>query len=254
MPNKIILITGGTGKVGSQLVKQFASLGYKVIVSGRTMSKLKALADEINSNNNHCVFPIQVDHEKEDAANKIISFLNSHDFMPDVLINNVRNISNLRIGESGITDRQAWLGEFTVGVVNSYELSMALVLHEHTRLQAIINITSMYGIVAPNLALYEDHQKQSPIQYGVVKAALIHLTKELAVRLAEFKVRVNSIAYGGIEGRVDEEFKKRYAKLCPQGCMLQEEDVVGAAEFLATDKSMGVTGHNLVVDGGWTIW
>jgi NAD(P)-dependent dehydrogenase (short-subunit alcohol dehydrogenase family) len=92
------------------------------------------------------------------------------------------------------------------------------------------------------------------VHYGVVKAALIHLTKELAVRFADKNIRVNAVSFGGVEGRVDNQFKKRYADLCPNGRMLNDNDLTGAIDFLISRNSLAVTGHNLVVDGGWTIW
>ncbi len=79
-------------------------------------------------------------------------------------------------------------------------------------------------------------------------------TKNLAVQLAKLNIRVNSISYGGVEGRASKEFKERYARLCPIARMLKIKEVVGAVEFLATDMSSGMIGHNLIIDGGWTIW
>lgn len=112
----------------------------------------------------------------------------------------------------------------------------------------------MYGIVPPNPSLYKNPEQDSPIQYGVAKAAQIHLTKELAIRLASKNIKVNAISFGGIEGRVDNEFRNKYAKLCPLKNMLKEEDVIGAIDFLASNNSVGMTGHNLVIDGGWSVW
>ena len=101
---------------------------------------------------------------------------------------------------------------------------------------------------------FEDKYKSSPIYYGVSKAAEIHLTKELAARLSDKKIRVNSISFGGFEGRVSKSFKKRYSKMCPLGRMLKPEEVFKPIWFLCSDQSSGATGHNLVIDGGWTIW
>ena len=66
---------------------------------------------------------------------------------------------------------------------------------------------------------------------------------------------MNSVSFGGVEGRVDEAFKKRYSNLCPQGRMLKLEDILEPINFLLDEKmSSGMTGHNLLVDGGWSIW
>ena len=75
----------------------------------------------------------------------------------------------------------------------------------------VVNIGSIYGSVVPNAKLYKNFHKESSIQYGVTKSALEHLTKELSVRLAKKFVRVNCAAFGGVEGRVNQSFKKRYA-------------------------------------------
>ena len=125
---------------------------------------------------------------------------------------------------------------------------------ENSKLKNIINVSSIYGMVAPTPGIYKDFEKESPINYGVAKAALIQLTRELAVRLADKNIRVNSISYGGVEGRADKNFKKRYGQFCPDGRMLRRDEVYGAISFLLSEASSGMTGHNLVVDGGWTIW
>ena len=112
----------------------------------------------------------------------------------------------------------------------------------------------MYGVVPPNKNLYTDKYESSPIYYGVSKAAEIHLSKELAVRLADKKIRVNSISFGGIEGRVNKKFKNLYAKMCPLGRMLKPNEVFEPVWFLSSNQSSGATGHNLIIDGGWTTW
>ena len=105
-----------------------------------------------------------------------------------------------------------------------------------------------------NKNLYVDKYASSPIYYGVSKAAEIHLTKELAVRLSDYKIRVNSISFGGFEGRVNKNFKKKYSKMCPIGRMLKPYEVFEPLWFLSSNQSSGATGHNLVIDGGWTTW
>ena len=82
----------------------------------------------------------------------------------------------------------------------------------------------------------------------------MHLTKELAVRFADHHIRVNCIAYGGVEGRVDTEFKARYASHLPLGRMLKEEDLIGPLRSLIQDDMCAITGHVVNADGGWTLW
>jgi NAD(P)-dependent dehydrogenase (short-subunit alcohol dehydrogenase family) len=170
------------------------------------------------------------------------------------LVNNARSLDSLKTDSLGQTSREDFLAEYLMDVVVPYELSMGLFNAQPDQLCTITNIGSQYGVVAANPHLYDDYPKQSPIQYGVAKAALGHLTKELAVRMASKGVRVNCIAYGGVEGRVDEAFKARYAELTPSGRMLSESEILGPLDFLVQESSSSVTGQTLVADGGWSVW
>ena len=117
----------------------------------------------------------------------------------------------------------------------------------------IINIASMYGLLPYNDYLCEG-SKAICINYGVCKAGLLQLTREMAIRLAGQGIRVNAISYGGVIGRADEAFIERYARLCPSKKMLDLNEVSGHAIYLCSDQSLGMTGHNLVVDGGFSVW
>lgn len=248
---KSILITGGTGKVGFQLVKHFLSIGFNVITTSRNEANIIKLKDKLSASDK--LYYLILDLEDQDSPEKIYNYCQAQKLDVNFVINNARNQSYLEI-ENEETTRNNWLGEYLLDVIVPYELAMQFSKDSYKSLHGIINISSMYGVVAPNPNLYKDFHKESPINYGVSKAAQIHLTKELAVRLSNKKVAVNSVSFGGIKGRVDNEFLDRYANLTPSGEMLEEEDVIGAVDFLVSNKSKHMTGHNIVVDGGWSIW
>jgi NAD(P)-dependent dehydrogenase (short-subunit alcohol dehydrogenase family) len=147
--------------------------------------------------------------------------------------------------------KENWLNEYNLDVAVSYELSM--ILAKKMPLEKIINISSIYGVSAFNPYLY-DGEFRPPLQYACAKAALIQLTKCMAVMFANKDIQVNCVSFGGIEGRVDKEFAIRYARLCPQGRMMKENEVVGVVDFLISSNSAYITGQNIVVDGGWTLW
>ncbi|MEQ8189545.1 MAG: SDR family oxidoreductase [Candidatus Eremiobacterota bacterium] len=254
MNNKTILITGGTGKIGFKLVNHFVSKGYKVVFISRYQSNIDSLIGKIADGFKDNLFGIPINLEEKDSSKKIIDILEHKNIYINILINNARNIEYLKISDELRTDREAWAGEFLLDVIVPYELSIDLANQVNSELSNIINISSMYGVVAANPNLYNDSLKESPINYSVAKAALIHLTRELSIRFAGKAIRVNSISFGGVEGRVSEEFKWKYGKLCPMGRMLKEDEVIGSVDFLVSDNSIGMIGHNLVVDGGWTIW
>jgi NAD(P)-dependent dehydrogenase (short-subunit alcohol dehydrogenase family) len=248
-----ILVTGATGKIGRALVRHFLTKGWTVIATSRSADKLAALASETGESSQR-LFGFTVDLAAQGSIHDLATDLAVKRLYPTVLVNNARDIGNLAVGGDGRPTRESWNGEFALGVVAPYELAWTLAHQNGSRLVAIVNIGSMYGIVAANPSLYVDPIRQSPIHYGPVKAALVQLTKELAVRLAPRGIRANAISLGGVEGRTDKEFHERYATLCPLRRMLREDEVAGAVEFLATNTASSMTGHNLVIDGGWTAW
>ncbi|MBV5287141.1 MAG: SDR family oxidoreductase [Methyloversatilis discipulorum] len=251
--SRSILITGATGKIGRVLARHFLALGDTVIAAGRSVDALAELDIEL-SGNGGTLHTLCADLMAPNAAAAVVDGLRRIGCMPDGLINNARNVSFLRTGVDGRVARQDFLDEFALDVVTPYELVMALADAPDSRLRAVVNIGSQYGAVAPNLRLYADPVRQSPLQYGVAKAALAHLTKELAVRLADRGIRVNCVAFGGVEGRVDEAFKQRYAALCPIGRMLGEHELAGPVDLLLSDAASAVTGHVMMADGGWSVW
>lgn len=253
MNPRTLLITGGSGKLGRSLVSHFLAAGDRVITSCRADESLEKLKIEYARYGNDFV-AIKADLTEAGAIKDIIEKLEKKDLRSDCLVNNARSISFLKVEEDGLVSRENFANEYLLDVIVPYELTMALVAQKNSQLRRVVNIGSQYGTVAANPHLYTDPIKHSPLHYGVAKAALLHLTKELAVRLANKGVQVNCAAFGGVEGRVDEAFKQRYAQLCPMGRMLRDDEVVGPVDMLLSDKCSGVTGHILAVDGGWGIW
>jgi NAD(P)-dependent dehydrogenase (short-subunit alcohol dehydrogenase family) len=251
--NRTLLLTGGTGKFGQVLVRHFAGNGWKVITTSREKSRVNRLVSGIGPVKGQ-VTGIATDLQQPGASQRLVEELSTRGLVITHLVNNARSIETLAVQQDGTTHREAFIGEFEMDVVVPYELTMCLSQSASHKLNAVVNIGSMYGEVAPNPALYNGTLDRSPIQYGVSKAALHHLTRELAVRLAPRNIRVNCVAYGGVEGRVDQGFLARYAQLVPSRRMLKEPEVIGPVEFLLGDASSSVNGHVLVADGGWSVW
>jgi NAD(P)-dependent dehydrogenase (short-subunit alcohol dehydrogenase family) len=118
---------------------------------------------------------------------------------------------------------------------------------------SVINMGSIYGMAGPDMGLYKDTPLGNPAAYAASKGGLLQLTRYLATVLAP-RVRVNAISPGGVWRNQPEAFHQRYVSRTPLGRMATEEDLKGAVAYLASDLSAYVTGHNLVVDGGWTAW
>lgn len=125
---------------------------------------------------------------------------------------------------------------------------------------SIVLFASMYGMVSPDPNVYDGQRfNKNPIEYGVGKAGIIQMAKYLAVHWADRNVRCNSISPGPFpkpvyQTKEDEEFIQRLAAKTPLGRIGRSEEIAGPVSFLLSDAASYITGHNLVVDGGWTIW
>jgi NAD(P)-dependent dehydrogenase (short-subunit alcohol dehydrogenase family) len=167
---------------------------------------------------------------------------------------------------TGETNLSGWAVPFERQTVSAWEaglrvnLTSAFVIVQAAREAlaasghgSVILIGSIYGMVGPDARLYADTSMENPAAYGASKGGLLELGRYLATTLAP-AVRVNVLSPGGVLRNQPEVFRKRYEYRTPLARMATEEDIKGAVAFLAGDLSAYVTGHNLVVDGGWTVW
>jgi NAD(P)-dependent dehydrogenase (short-subunit alcohol dehydrogenase family) len=249
---KSIFITGGGGKIGFTLTNHFLKNNYLVVITTRNKKKFLSIKKN-NLFKRQNLHIIEVDFLHKNAEKIISSYLSENKINIEHIIHNARSLDFLSIDKNGLTNKENFMGEFFLDVVFPCQLNESIINLENSNLKNIIFISSIYGIVAPTPTLYENFKMSSPINYGVCKAAQIHLTKELAVRLAP-KIKVNCISFGGIKGRSSKEFIKKYSSLNPLGKMLEDHEVIEPIQFLISENLKSMTGHNLIIDGGWTTW
>ncbi len=118
----------------------------------------------------------------------------------------------------------------------------------------IINISSLYGVVSPNHNIYPGTSIYQPASYAVSKHAVIGFTKYLASLWAKNGIRVNCLTPGGVFNGQNEVFKERFSSQVPIGRMCNPEELVEGLMFLCNPKNTHMIGHNLIIDGGWTLW
>ena len=117
----------------------------------------------------------------------------------------------------------------------------------------IINLASIYGVIAPRFEVYNNTPMTMPVEYAAIKSGLIHLTKYMAKYFKGKNIRVNTISLGGIEDKQPEAFLKAYKDFCLNKGMLNAKDVSGTVLYLLSDLSEFVNGQNIVVDDGFTL-
>ena len=252
--SECVFITGATGLLGKLYVEEFLKNDYVVVYTSSSQRKIQEMCklfhEYVSIGKLHSVF---VDLESDEAIGIIIEWIEKKGILPDYLINNARSIKYITVDDYKLIEKEKWLGEYLLDVVVPYKLMIALSSMKGGRMKSIVNVASMYGFLPYNDYLCEGSDAIC-INYGVCKAALIQLSREMAVRLAPKKIRVNSVSYGGVEGRADNGFKARYARLCPTKKMLERSEISGHMVYLCSSQSEGMTGHNLVVDGGFSVW
>lgn len=258
MTSRVVVVTGGAGHIGAAIGDALAELHATVVVLDREPPACEATATRIAATYGVKTLPLPVDLEDETQVRAAPTRVLDEFGRIDVLVN-----CAALVGTSGLkgwntpfleqrsdTWRRALEVNLTAPFVLTQECAGALAQSGHG---AVINVGSIYGVVAPDLSLYEGTPIGNSAAYAASKAGLLQLTRWLSTTLAP-AVRVNAITPGGVWRNQAESFHERYVKKTPLGRMAHEEDFKGAAAYLASDLSAYVTGQNLIVDGGWTAW
>jgi NAD(P)-dependent dehydrogenase (short-subunit alcohol dehydrogenase family) len=256
MRGRTALVTGATGYLGRAMTLALAEAGAHVLINGRSVSRVAALADEVRAAGGSATALV---FDVTDTM-QVRTQLAQLDTPLHVLINNayVGGAGNLE----GATS-QAYRDSYEVGLVAAHDLLQSALpaLHQAVRRDgdaSVINIASMYGLVSPDPRVYDSPAAANPPFYGAVKAALLQWTRYASCELGPQGIRVNSISPGPFPSdavqRSNPDFVARLADKVPLGRIGAAAEIAGPVLFLAAPASSYVNGTNLVVDGGWTAW
>jgi NAD(P)-dependent dehydrogenase (short-subunit alcohol dehydrogenase family) len=255
---KVALLSGGAGHIGRAMAAALVESGCAVILIDRNESSLKnALKelDQIRSGHSKIIVCDLSNIEKLDLLRKQVD---SEFGQLDILINNAAFVGDSKL--------DGWCVDFEKQTIPTWSKALDLNLtvpfvltQAFTKLLAkdnkgsVINVGSIYGLVGPDMSLYEGTSMGNPAAYAASKGGLIQLTRWLATNLSP-SIRVNTITPGGVYRGQPNSFVDKFISRTPMGRMAIEEDFKGATIFLASDLSSYITGQNIVVDGGWTAW
>jgi gluconate 5-dehydrogenase len=253
LKDKAILITGGYGHLGKAITESLLFHGAEVYVLGRDYDKFSGVFLENNTNNGLIHFQFCDISDPNSIAHAFKAVYEKTNKI-DVLINNA--YYNKGTSPETMKDEE-WLAGID-GTLNSVFRCMQEVIpyFKIKNKGKIINVSSMYGVIAPDFEIYNDYPEYlNPANYGAAKAGVIQLSKYYASFFGKFGVNVNSITPGPFPSYKVQESEGFINELRKKTCLNRigkPEDLAGAFVFLASDTSDFITGQNIIVDGGWT--
>lgn len=253
LQGKIALVTAGAGPLfGSSLTEALAEAGAIVLTASRSLERNQAYADTLRRQG-YDAHGLEFELGNPDSAQALHDHVIGRFGRLDVLVNSA--LARDAYGGGGFDTQtfDRWQKSGTGDLAGLFHICQ-LFIPDMVRQKrgSIINIASIYGVVSNDPTLYEGTEMKQPANYTFVKAGMINFTRYLACYYGKQGVRANCISPGGYFDNQPEPFVKNYNKRCPIGRMLGNEDIKGAVVYLASDASEYVTGHNLLVDGGWT--
>jgi NAD(P)-dependent dehydrogenase (short-subunit alcohol dehydrogenase family) len=249
------LVTGGAGPLGRVLAGTLAAQGADVVVSDVAADACEEVADQLARQYGVKATAVAVNLLEDGGTGELAGAI---DGPLDILVNNAAFTGTSGIPGYAVPFAEQTDEAFELASKLNLRVPFSLARELAPKLSAdgrgsIINVSSIYGIVGPNMGLYEGTVMGNPAAYGATKGGIVQLTRYLSTVMAP-AVRVNAFAPGGIARGQAGEFTERYEKLTPLQRMATEDDFRGVVAWLASDASRYVTGQTIAVDGGWSAW
>jgi NAD(P)-dependent dehydrogenase (short-subunit alcohol dehydrogenase family) len=249
---RIAVVAGGAGLIGRALVEGLASFGAHVYIADYHLESAEGLVSKLREQNLTAT-AVELDICLTDSISKCVHKVLTESGRIDVWVNSAYP----KIADWGLpfekVPPESWRMSID-GQLNGYcfcSRQAAEAMRSFGK-GSIINLGSTYGMVGPDFSIYEGTELTMPAAYAAIKGGIINFSRYLASYYAKAGIRVNCLSPGGIQNNQPEVFARNYGRRTLLGRMATPDEMVGAAVFLASDASSYVTGHNLVVDGGWT--
>ena len=265
--DRVFVITGGGGLLGEQHARAIAEFGGRPVVLDVDAVKGTRVASEITEM--YGVRSQFIECDISDEADVLAAkeeCVNEFDRI-DGLINNATIDPKVGASEGGSLSRleefsvEQWERELKVGLTGAMLCSKVFGQEMARRGRGVIvNIASDLGVIAPDQRIYrraqdsEASQPVKPVTYSVIKHGVIGLTKYLATYWAGKNIRVNALSPGGVYNGQDESFVDKVTQLIPMSRMAHVDEMQSAVVFLCSDASSYMTGQNLIIDGGRSVW
>lgn len=254
LQDKTVLVVGGAGRIGRVIVGAVLSAGGRVVALDTDAAGLQALTDTHGAEALHCATLDMADRASIEAA-----LANAHNRFGGVDgAVNTAYPRNARYGRHFFNVEYADFCENTGMHMGGYFLFMqacARYALERGAPFSLVNLSSIYGSIAPRFDVYAGTSMTMPVEYAAIKAGIEHMTRYVNAYMKGRCVafRANCVSPGGILAGQDEQFLMSYGDHCLSKGMLDAQDITGAIVFLLSDNARHVAGQNLIVDDGFSI-
>ena len=269
LKDKVIVITGGAGFLGSEFASTLSNIEAIPIILDKNNNSLQLLEKKFIRKKQRGSFFL-VDLNDENKVDATINLIIKKHRKIDCLVN-AAGFTGQDMLKTSVNffekfekyDFKLWQKSLNGNLSSTFVVTKSVAKHMIKRKKgSIINIASDVGIISPDHRIYEANKKfnykgvnfNTPISYSVAKSGIISMTRYLATYWAKKGIRVNCISPAGVYNKHNKKFVEQLSQRIPLGRMAKSHELSGAIIYLCSSASSFVTGHNLVVDGGRTIW
>jgi NAD(P)-dependent dehydrogenase (short-subunit alcohol dehydrogenase family) len=242
LKDKVVIVTGGSGLIGRYIVQEIRDNGGI------------AISAEISVTTNIDKGEINCDITSESSVESLINVVLTKYGRIDGLVNNAYPRTKDWGNKFEDISLDSWRKNVDMQMNSVFMISqkVLLIMKKKQGKGSIVNIASIYGVVGNDFTIYEGYGGTSPAAYSAIKGGIINFTRYLASYYGKYNIRINCVSPGGIKDRQNPSFVERYEYKSPLKRMGKPEEIAPAVVFLLSDKASFITGHNLIVDGGWT--
>lgn len=255
LKDKVVVITGGAGLIGQEFVKTVVRKNGTAIIADLSSDAGNNIKNKLlKSFDNTKIDFVEMDITSKKSLESCILYLKNRYGRIDALVNNAYP-RNKNYGKHFFDVEYSDFVENIGMNLGGYFVSSQK-FAEYFKKQGygnIVNISSIYGVIAPKFEIYKDTTMTMPVEYAAIKSGLIHLTMYMAKYFKGMNIRVNAISPGGILDNQPEPFLKKYKEQCSTKGMLDCSDLNGTLTYLLSDMSKYVNGQNIIIDDGFIL-
>lgn len=251
---KTIVVTGAGGLLGADFVRAIVAAGGRAVAADIHLDSAEAVIDAIGPDANDRAIAVHVDITDPASIDALISAAEQRFGSVDAVVNSAypraenygARLEDISY-ENFCQNLDMHLGGYFL-VAQRFALAFKRRQGGH-----IINMASIYGVMAPRFSIYAGTSMTTPVEYAAIKSAVVHLTQYFAQYFKGYGIRANCISPGGILTGQPQSFLDSYNSHCAFKGMLQPQDVTGTLLFLLSDASQYITGQNIIVDDGFSL-